>query len=269
MKPPPPITSAQNSKIKLVQRLRSKRGRAAEARFVIDYERDLRRALQQGYRIDTLLYCPDSVDITAFPPSDAYALSPRLLERASYRQNPGGIIAIMRSKPPLGMAQLQQQTIRSALILVNLRVPGNIGALLRSADAAALDAVMLVDTALDIYNPNIIRSSAGACFRGHIYQLESEPLIAWLNAGGFQIVAADVTGRQSLYDVDFRQPCAIALGAEADGLDQRWRDAAHALAAIPMAGRLADSLNVSVSGALFMYERYRQSISQRAAISDF
>ncbi len=258
MKLPRLITSAQNSKIKLLNRLRTKRGRQEEARFVIDHQRDLQRARQQGYEIDFLLYSPQQVDSAALPPGQAFALAPKLLERVSYRQNPDGLVAVMHSKPPQGPDALQRHAIASALVLIDLRVPGNIGALLRSADAADMDAIMLVDSALDVYNPNIIRSSTGACFRNRIFHLNAEQLLAWLNAAKPQVIAGDVAGEKRLYDIEFRQPTAILLGAEDQGLGQRWLDVADIRASIPMAGRVCDSLNVSVSGAIFMYEFFRQ-----------
>ena len=167
-----PITSAQNSKIKLVNRLRSKRGRQSEARFVIDYERDLQRALRQGYDIDFILYCPELTPAPVKFAAETHSVTPTVFKRASYRENPDCMIAVMRSKPAKGIVQLQGADIDIAIVLVGLNVPGNVGALLRTADAAGIDAVMLVDTALDIYNPNIIRSSTGACFRGNVYQVE-------------------------------------------------------------------------------------------------
>ncbi len=252
------ITSAQNSKIKLVNRLRSKRGRQSEARFVIDYERDLRRALQQGYDIDFILYCPDLPPAPDYRGIEAHQVTPSLLKRVSYRDNPDGIIAIMRSKPAKELAQLEVAEIQHAIVLVDLQVPGNIGALLRTADAADIDAIILVDTALDLYNPNVIRSSTGACFLDNIYQLSSEEALAFLTKEGFQILAADVAGGRMLYDVNFRPKSAIALGSEDQGLSPDWINRADQCVRIPMEGVISDSLNVSVTGALFMYELYRQ-----------
>ena len=167
------ITSEQNSKIKLVKRLRSKRGRANARRFLIDYERDLRRALDCGYTIDYLLHCPD---IAAAPSLDAveiHQVTPQLMKRISYRENPDGMVAVMHSRPTKGLHDFGESPPGQVLVLVNLSVPGNVGALLRTADAAAIDAVILVDSALDLYNPNVIRSSTGACFRDNVYKLNS------------------------------------------------------------------------------------------------
>lgn len=259
MSQPLHITSAQNSKIKLVNRLRSKRGRQREARFVIDYKRDLQRALKLGYDIDFVMICPE-----IFPAQDCYdceshQLGPALFKRVSYRENPDGVLAVMHSKRAKPLAQLEAADFNHALVLVKLSVPGNLGALLRTADAVGLGAVILVDTAIDIYNPNVIRSSTGACFLDNIFRLSSQEALAYFNMAGYQIVAADVCGGRTLYDVDFRPKSVIVLGSEDNGLTDDWISAADQVARIPMSGAASDSLNVSVSGSLFMYELYRQN----------
>ena len=257
------INSQQNSKVKLVKRLRSKRGRANAQRFLIDYQRDLQRALRCGYAIDFLLHCPEFADDPPPAAAESHRVTPQLMRSISYRENPDGILAIMRSRPANGLAELREAASNHVAVLVNLSVPGNIGALLRTADAAGIDAVVLVDCALDLYNPNVIRSSTGACFRDNVYQLSADEALAYLRGQGFQLVAAAVDGAISLFELDFRDRCAIVLGAEDQGLPEPWLAQADDRVRIPMAGGLADSLNVSVSGAIIMYERFRQ---QHAAI---
>lgn len=251
------ITSAQNSKLKLVNRLRSKRGREAEARFVIDYERDLRRALDCGYQAEFVLRCPELGGEIGDMDCETHTITPQLLRRFSYRDNPDGLLAVMRSQLPKGRLCMEGAKIGSALVLVDLRVPGNIGALLRSADASGCDAVLLVDCALDLYNPNIIRSSTGACFLDNIYQLSAGEALNFLGSAELEIVAADVGGG-SLYAADFAARTAIVLGAEDRGLGEEWLSSAERRIRIPMAGRAVDSLNVSVSGAILMFELQRQ-----------
>ena len=255
------IISASNSRLKLIARLRSKRGRAAEGRFVIDYGRDLQRALACGYQLDFLLRCPELAGEAFAIDGETHTISARLLKRFSYRENPDGLLAVMRSQPRQGLAAMAGADIRSALVLVDLRVPGNIGALMRSADASGCDAIMLVDCALDLYNPNIIRSSTGACFLDNIYQFGTDEAQGWLQSAGMAIVAADLRG-DSLYLADLADSCAIVLGAEDAGLSADWLDSAHQRLRIPMAGKVADSLNVSVSGAIFMFEMQRQRSGQ-------
>ena len=252
------LSSSQNPKIKLVSRLRSKRGRQRHKRFLIDYSRDLQRALACGYAVDYVLTCPDIAELQLDAHIEAHQVSPELMAKLSYRENPSGLIAVMRSREARGLGELRRAAIRDALLLVDLRVPGNIGALLRTADAAGMDAVILVDCALDLYNPNIIRSSTGACFLDSIYQLSGDEALAWLNETGIRLICAEVQGARSLYKLDFGDSAAIALGAEDRGLTQRWLKRADQRVRIPMAGRMSDSLNVSVSGAILIYELYRQ-----------
>ncbi|MCY3779815.1 MAG: RNA methyltransferase [Chloroflexi bacterium] len=252
------LTSAQNSKIKLINRLRSKRGREQAARFAIDYERDLRRALDCGYSVDFVLHCPEIAELDLPADVEAHRVSIQLMPRISYRENPGGILAVMHSRPKQGLPELKQAAINHALVLVDLRVPGNIGALLRTADATGIDAIVLVDTALDLYNPNIIRSSTGACFLDNVYQLSGDEAAEYLKGGGIQLVCADVDGATDLFELEFQGRSAIVLGAEDRGLDRFWLAQADSRVKIPMAGGLSDSLNVSVSGAILMYEYYRQ-----------
>jgi len=252
------ITSAQNSKIKLVNRLRSKRGRQREARFIIDYKRDLQRAVQLGYDIDFVLHCPEISPAQDCAEFETHQLTPALFKSVSYRENPDGVLAVLHSKKPKALAQLEAADINHALVLVRLGVPGNIGALLRTADAVGMDAVILVDTAVDIYNPNVIRSSTGACFLDNIFRLSSTEALAYFKSAGYEMVAAEVSGGRTLYDVDFRPKSIIVLGSEDSGLSADWIGAADQVARIPMSGAVSDSLNVAVSGSLFMYEWHRQ-----------
>lgn len=252
------LTSAQNSKIKLVNRLRSKRGRLQNARFVIDYERDLQRALACGYRVDFVLHGPEIAGLSMPADVESHQVTPQLMAKISYRENPSGIIAVLESRPAQGLAEIRRAAINHVIVLDGLRVPGNIGALLRTADAADIDATILVDGALDLYNPNIIRSSTGACFRHNIFQLGRDETLAFLKGNRFRIVCADVDAETSIFQLDFGAKSAIVLGAEDCGLNRLWLDQADRRARIPMAGDISDSLNVSVSGAVMMYELFRQ-----------
>lgn len=258
------ITSAQNAKVKLVKRLRSKRGREAEKRFVVDYQRDLRRALDCDYRVDFALHCAEFGGRPNLPDSDIHEIPPKIMRGLSYRENPDSLVAVLHSKPSPGLAALELTRAALVVVLADLRVPGNIGALMRTADAAGLDAVILVDTRLDRYNANIIRSSTGACFLDNVFQLSGDEAIAFLRSRAFQILAADAQGDACIYDLAVQGRTAIVLGAEDRGLDPKWRQIADRRVRIPMAGQLSDSLNVSACGAVFMYELYRQRRAARA-----
>lgn len=255
------ITSLQNSKVKLINHLRTKRGREQENLFIIDYERDLDRALSQGYDVEFVMFCPSVGDGTLLAKLNniiIYEIPEQILKKVSYRENSTGIVAVLNAKSNKGLADLAELAPQHLIGLVNLKKPGNIGALLRTADATGIDAILLVDTALDLYNPNIIRSSTGACFLDNIYLLDSTSALDYCQTHEINIISAYVTGNQTLYDVDFRQKTAIILGTEDKGLSQQWIENSDDLVNIPMAGQLTDSLNVSVSGAIFMYEALRQ-----------
>jgi RNA methyltransferase, TrmH family len=256
------ITSTQNNKIKLARKLHDKRQREREGLFVVDYARDLARALANGYQVEFALFCPalattEEAAILATLPT-AYEVAADLMAKASYRQNPGGLIAVMQQKALANADDVKALVADYVLGLVALEKPGNIGALLRTADAASFTAILLIDTALDIYNPNIIRSSTGASFLGNLYALTSHQAQALLHERGYQVLSAHLEGDVGLYDVDFRHKSAVILGKEDTGLPQTWVDACDHLVKIPMHGQLSDSLNVSVSGAVFMYEALRQ-----------
>ncbi|TVR23376.1 MAG: RNA methyltransferase [Anaerolineaceae bacterium] len=253
------ITSFQNSRVKQIKKLRDKRGRERESRFVIDDGRDLRRALACGYAVDYALYAPQLGDLPPEVPAHAvYAVTPDIMQKAAYRQNPSAIVAVMHSKPSRQPDDGRVPSDALVLVLVGLNKPGNVGALLRTADATGCTAVWLVDCALDRYNPNIIRASTGACFMDNIYELTADRALAHLHAHDYRITATLVDGDVSLFDADLSGRVALVMGTEEDGLSAEWALAAAQKLVIPMAGRMTDSLNVSVSGALCLYEALRQ-----------
>ncbi len=253
------ITSYQNPKVKLVQKLHQKRGRVREGRFLIDHLRLLERALTQCYEVDFVLYCPERVEID-FPDNvTTLTITSDILEKIGYRENSSGFVAVMRSKPT--QTSVSESAMNSPILgLVNLNKPGNIGALLRTADATGFETVFLIDTQLDLYNPNIIRNSTGACFKPYLYFLDSETAHQCFQQFGYTTLAGHLDGEISLYDVEFSSKTAILLGTEETGLDDFWSSNCDQLVKIPMVGDITDSLNVSVSGAIMMYEALRQQL---------
>lgn len=260
------ITSFQNSKIKLASKLvTSKRQREKEGLFVVEYARDLQRALDNGYQVEYAFYCSDLATeddkrlLSQLDKSRIYQVDADLMAKASYRQNPNALVAILQQKPVLTVMDARQNQAQHILALVDLRKPGNIGALLRTADAAGIEMICLIDSNLDRYNPNIIRASTGTIFLDNIYQMSQEEAFAFFEQATVQVVAAHLAGEKSLYDLDFTNGrSAIVLGTEDVGLDDIWIQHCDQLVKIPMMGSVADSLNVSVSGAIFMYEALRQ-----------
>ena len=170
------------------------------------------------------------------------------------------MIAEMRCKS-LSLESLKLKENPLVVILESVEKPGNLGAVLRSADASGVDAVIVCDPLTDMYNPNLIRSSIGAIFTVPVATATSEETIQWLKTNGIKIYTAQLQDSEWYYDTDMRSGTAIVMGTEATGLTDVWRKAADAHIKIPMLGRL-DSLNVSVSAAILMFEAVRQRNNQ-------
>lgn len=255
------ITSFQNPRLKLIKKLRDKKARQQEARFVIDDTRDLQRALACGYLLDFALYCPalgDFLPALSGQHRQVYEVSREIMEKTSYRANPTPFVAVMHSPAPPDLRALP--IAAPALGLVALEKPGNIGALLRTADATGFKTILLIDCALDLYNPNIIRSSTGACFLGNVYSLTAAQARTVFTEQRYTVIAAHLAGTTTLYDLRYDDRTAVLLGTEDTGLDDGWLDHCDHLMRIPMVGQVTDSLNVSVSGAVIMYEILRQRL---------
>ena len=253
------ITSAQNPKVKLLQALQQKsQERRSRGLFVVEGRREVERCLQQGYEIDTVFCCPDiyGSEWTAQGGERVFLLSPAIYNKVAYRGGTEGVIAEVKSRR-LALSDLQLPENPLLVVLESVEKPGNLGAILRSADAAGVDAVVVCDPLTDLEHPNIIRSSTGAFFSVPCVACTSEECIAFLKARGIQILTAQLQDSSLYYDTDMRQATAIVMGTEATGLTPQWREAADAHIRIPMLGT-CDSLNVSVSAAILMYEAVRQ-----------
>lgn len=263
------ITSGQNPKIKKLLQLQQKSAlRRQEGLFVVEGQREISHCLKAGYAIDTLFCCPeimensdvDNADIR-FVLSEArsakvYNVSPAVYEKIAYRGSTEGVVAEMKSKDR-SLQDLDLPEHPLLVILESVEKPGNLGAILRSADAAGVDAVIVCDPRTDLYNPNLIRSSVGAIFTVPCVSCTSDECIAFLKQRNIQILTAQLQDSHLYYDIDMKRATAIVMGTESTGLTPQWRRAADAHIRIPMLGRL-DSLNVSVSAAILMYEAVRQ-----------
>ena len=185
-----------------------------------------------------------------------YEVSRAVYEKIAYRGSTEGVMAVVRARH-LSLDDLQLSEKPLIVVLESVEKPGNLGAVLRSADAAQADAVVVCDPLTDLYNPNLIRSSIGAIFTVPCVACSSEACISFLKARGIRILTAQLQDSQLYYDTDMRQATAIVMGTESTGLTDVWRRAADAHIRIPMLGRL-DSLNVSVSAAILLFEAVRQ-----------
>jgi TrmH family RNA methyltransferase len=252
------VTSAQNPKIKNLLLLQEKsRARREQGLFVVEGRRELEHCLEAGFRIRTLFVCPELAGHTPFETIPHWIEIPESLYRkVAYRESTEGIIAVAEVKDrKLEDLELPENPL--IVVLESVEKPGNLGAVLRSADAARADAVIVCDPLTDLWNPNLIRASLGGIFTVPTACASSEETIAWLRSRGIRILTAQLQDSSWYYDVDMTVGTALVMGTESTGLTSVWREAADAHIKIPMLGRL-DSLNVSVSAAILLFEAVRQ-----------
>lgn len=252
------VTSTHNPKIKRLASLQQKSSeRRDSGLFVVEGEREIRHCLNSGYELDTLFICPEITD-RRIPGAAARTIevTRQVYEKVAYRDSTEGMIAEVRMKErKLDSIVLGERPL--IVVLESVEKPGNLGAILRSADAAGVDAVLICDPLTDLYNPNLIRSSIGSIFTKQVVACRSEEAVRYLKDHDIQILTAQLQDSEWYYDTDMRRATAIVMGTEATGLTDQWREAADAHIRIPMLGAL-DSLNVSVSAAILMYEAVRQ-----------
>ncbi len=257
------IVSAQNPKIKNLLLLQEKsRARREQGLFVVEGRRELEHCMDAGFTVRTVFICPEIAGVADHAPAVASVVEipERLYRKVAYREGTEGIIAEVEYKA-LTLEELQLPENPLIMVLESVEKPGNLGAVLRSADAAGAHAVLICDPLTDLYNPNLIRASIGAVFTVPTVACTSEEAIAFLQARGIQILTAQLQDSSLYYDTDMRRPTALVMGTEATGLTERWRQVASAHIRIPMLGAL-DSLNVSVSAAILLFEAVRQRQSQ-------
>ena len=260
------ITSAQNAKLKHLLLLQEKsRTRREEGLFVVEGRRELGHALEAGFRPRTLFVREADLEAlqgllaqaeAANPACLAVTLPTLLYAKVAYREGTEGILAVMETQT-LRLEDLQLGEAPLIIVLESVEKPGNLGAVLRSADAARADAVIVCDPLTDLWNPNLIRASLGGIFTVPTVCASSEETISWLHAHGIRILTAQLQDSSWYYDTDMTGGTALVMGTESTGLTDCWRRAADAHIRIPMLGRL-DSLNVSVSAAILLFEAVRQ-----------
>mgnify|MGYP003294461105 CR=1 FL=1 len=264
------ITSAQNPKIKDLLALQEKsKERRKKGLFVVEGRRELLHCIESGFEPYTLFICRDIIsdqDLDAIVKAievrfgglqvQIIEIPQHLYDKVAYRGGTEGVIAELRCRE-MNLESLRLKENPLVVVLESVEKPGNLGAVLRSADASGVDAVIVCDPLTDMYNPNLIRSSIGAIFTVPIATASSEDTIKWLKANNIKIYTAQLQDSEWNYDTDMKGGTAIVMGTEATGLTDAWRKAADAHIKIPMLGKL-DSLNVSVSAAIRMFEAVRQ-----------
>jgi len=258
------ISSLQNPRIKNIQKLAAKsRERKAQNLFIIEGARELSLALSGSYVLDSVFLCRELFAKSDYPEvlnsideAILFELAPAVFEKIAYRETSDGILALARPKDH-SLDRLQLSENPFVIVLESVEKPGNLGAILRTADAAGVDAVVICDPLTDLYNPNVIRSSVGCVFTVPIATVSNEQMLEFLKKNRIQSFAAELQASQWYQDTDFTQPSAIIMGTEADGLTSFWLDHADIRIKIPMRG-VIDSLNVSVSTAILSFEAMRQ-----------
>ena len=253
------ISSAQNPKIKLLLELQQKSAeRRKHGLFVVEGRREVERCINNGYQVDTLFWCPEifGEEEPVVDGARIFQVSADIYNKVAYRGGTEGVIAeVVVQQHTLDGLQLQKRPL--VVVLESVEKPGNVGAILRSADASNVDAVIVCDPQCDLYNPNIIRASVGAFFNVPTVACTSEECIQWLKSHDIQILTAQLQDSHYDYETDMSRATAIVMGTESTGLTDKWRQAANAHIKIPMLG-IGDSLNVSVSAAILMFEAVRQ-----------
>jgi TrmH family RNA methyltransferase len=259
------ITSLHNPRIKQAARLRDRRQRDKQGRFVIDGTRELLRAIEAGLVLDEVFVCEPlchsddalrALDRLQHSAAAVDRVTPAVFEKLAFGQRLEGLLAVAKT-PHRSLADLRLPPNALVAVLEGIEKPGNIGAVLRSADGAGVAAVIVADGMTDLYNPNAIRASMGTLFTLPVATASSSETVAWLRQRQLQIFAAWVDAPQLYTSVDYRGPSAIVLGGEAHGLSPAWQATEIQRVGLPMQG-VADSLNVSAAAAVLFYEALRQ-----------
>ena len=259
------ITSQQNPRIKHVVRLRERRQRDRDGLMLVEGREELSLALASGARPQALFYCPAFFGAGDQPAlltrareagADLVEVSAPVFEKLAYREHPDGWLAVVPT-PRRRLADLSLGPTPLLVAAEAVEKPGNLGAILRTADAAGVEGLIVCNPATDVGNPNVVRSSKGTFFTVPVVEAESAEALAWLRERGIALVATTPQAGLIYTQADLRGPVAIAVGTEDEGLSRAWLAQADVAVRIPMAGRV-NSLNVATAAALLLYEAVRQ-----------
>lgn len=262
------IISTNNSFIKNLLKLQEKsRERKKQGLFLIEGKREVSLALKGNYQIEYLLFCPDLITTSAIKEffdfdEKLIEISNEVYEKLAYRDSTEGIIAVTKTKT-FTLQEIKFETTTPLILVVEaIEKPGNIGAMLRTADAANIDAVLIANSKTDLYNQNVIRSSVGCLFTNQIGVATSEEIIDFLKKKNINIYSATLQNSNNYFMEDYQKASAIIVGTEATGLSEIWRENATQNINIPMQGEI-DSMNVSVAAAIIMFEAKRQRLFKK------
>lgn len=256
------IESSQNSLVKKIKALQKSRVRKEQQQFLIEGELELVKAIKAGIEIECFFICEALLsgslrkEILGLEKVERIEVSQNVFDAIAYRESSGGVVALAKH---FNTDFLDKKLPKNPLVLIldSLEKPGNLGAILRTADAVGIDLIILSDPVVEIFNPNVIRASIGCVFVVPIVQAKAAEVKEWCLNNGINIVASYLATTSSLYDCDFLEPTAIVMGAEATGINDFWLEQSNQQIKIPMNGE-TDSLNVSTATAVILYEAFRQ-----------
>lgn len=258
------ISSLQNNRIKNIIKLRAKaRERKQQSLFLIEGAREISLAIAGQYIFDSVFLCPTLFKNTDYPqvlshipPGIVYEVTETIFDKIAYREGSDGIVALAKPKPH-SLNDLQLSDNPFIIVLESVEKPGNLGAILRTADAAHADAIIICDPLTDLYNPNAVRSSVGCLFTVQSAVSSNQDTLQFLKQRNIRTFAAELQASHWYHQCDYTRASAIIMGTEADGLTDFWLSQADERVKIPMRGAI-DSLNVSVSTAILTFEAMRQ-----------
>ena len=259
------ITSLQNPRVKQLVKLRDRRPRDEAGVFLVEGYREIRRALEKGVALRELYTAPDwflgANEPALIAQAEAagaavFELSREAFAKVAYRERPDGLLAVAPQWHRT-LDDLATGPEPFLLVVEAIEKPGNLGTILRSADAAGCDAVIVCDPVTDIFNPNVVRASTGVLFSVPLVVATGEAVLAWLRARGVRTVATTPAAETVYSDADLRGPLAVIMGSEQYGLSEFWLRQADLPVRIPMAGQ-ADSLNVAMATIVTLFEAVRQ-----------
>ena len=256
------ISSVQNPFIKSLVQLQEKaKSRKQSGTFLIEGQREITLALKGGYTLQTILFVPEIISFENIVSQvnqkvEYIEITKEVYQKLAYRDTTEGVLAIAETKPLL-LADLKLSENPLILVAEGIEKPGNIGAILRTADAANIDAVIIANPKSDLYNPNVVRSSVGCLFTRQIATDTTENVIEYLKQNNINFYSATLQNSTAYHTQNYTLPTALVVGTEATGLTQNWRDQSTSNIIIPMQGEI-DSMNVSVAAAILLFEAKRQ-----------
>lgn len=252
------ITSLQNPKVKNLVKLSEKSSeRRSQNLIIVEGQREIQIAVDAGFNIEQLYFCESlGANQSQFISKSYFEISKEVFSKIAYRENSDGYIAVLQPNY-FSLENLNLPQNPFIIILESVEKPGNLGAILRTADAANIDALIVCDPKTDIYNPNAIRSSIGCVFSVPIVTSTSQEVFEWLKNKRINSYAAALTATKEYTEINFKESSAIIMGTEATGLTPFWLENADEQIKIPMLGKI-DSLNVSTSTAILTFEALRQ-----------